>query len=195
MNHVLKAWIVIESLELVSPDWKPHFCPKSFETFFWSVVTAEARNLSKFGEKNSTFVVCSSRYITFRYLPTLLPLGTNGTTPICRIVSKFEHFVLPNEKTENTHVLHKGNYHCTADLLFDWLGFSCFANVELDRDLQVWSNPNQSNRRSAVQWYFPLWWVFSALALILLPQAPRICDSVCPADLGRSPRWPNASAP
>ena len=23
--------------------------------------------------------------------------------------------------------------------------------------LLVWSNPNQSNRRSAVQWYFPLW--------------------------------------
>ena len=36
--------------------------------------------------------------------------------------------------------------HCTADLLFDWLGFSCFACVELERDLQVWSNPNQSNR-------------------------------------------------
>ena len=35
-----------------------------------------------------------------------------------------------------------------ADLLFDWLGFNCFAYVELDRDLQVWSNPNKSNRRS-----------------------------------------------
>ena len=40
----------------------------------------------------------------------------------------------------------------TADLPFDWLGFSCFAYVELDTDLQVWSNPNQSNRR----WYFSL---------------------------------------
>ena len=28
--------------------------------------------------------------------------------------------------------------------------------------LLVWSNPNQSNRRSAVQWNFPLWWAFSA---------------------------------
>ena len=27
--------------------------------------------------------------------------------------------------------------------------------------LLVWSNPNQSNRWSAVQWYFLLWWVFS----------------------------------
>ena len=26
--------------------------------------------------------------------------------------------------------------------------------------LLAWSNPNQSNRRLAVQWYFPLWWVF-----------------------------------
>ena len=36
-----------------------------------------------------------------------------------------------------------------AALLFDWFGFSCFAYVELDTDLQVWSNLNQSNRRSA----------------------------------------------
>ena len=29
-----------------------------------------------------------------------------------------------NEPTENTHLLRKGKYHCTADLLFDWFGFS-----------------------------------------------------------------------
>ena len=38
------------------------------------------------------------------------------------------------------NLLRKGKYHCTTDLLFDWLGISCFAYVELDRDLQVWSN-------------------------------------------------------
>ena len=38
-----------------------------------------------------------------------------------------------------------------VDLLFDRLGFGRFAFVELGRDLQVWSNPNQSNIRSAVQ--------------------------------------------
>ena len=48
---------------------------------------------------------------------------------------------------EDTHLLHKGKYHFTADLLLDWLGFSCFAYVELDRDLQVWSDPS---RRSGV---------------------------------------------
>ena len=52
---------------------------------------------------------------------------------------------------ENTHLLCKGKSHCMAELLFDQLRFSCFACVELDRDLQVWSNPNQSNRRSAIQ--------------------------------------------
>ena len=26
---------------------------------------------------------------------------------------------------ESTHLLYKGKYHCTADLLFDWLGLSC----------------------------------------------------------------------
>ena len=28
-----------------------------------------------------------------------------------------------------------------ANLLFDWLGFSYFGYVELDRDLQVWQIP------------------------------------------------------
>ena len=54
-------------------------------------------------------------------------------------------------RAENIHLLCKGKYHCMTDLLFDWLGFSYFAYVDLDRDLQVWSNPNQSNRRSAKQ--------------------------------------------
>ena len=65
-------------------------------------------------------------------------------------------------QSENTHLLCKGKYNCTADLLFDWLWFSCFDYVKLDRDLPVWSNPNQSNRRSVVQWYFLLQskWVF-----------------------------------
>ena len=40
------------------------------------------------------------------------------------------------------------------------LGFSCFACAELDRDLQVWPTPNQSNRRSADQCYFPLTYIF-----------------------------------
>ena len=33
--------------------------------------------------------------------------------------------------------------------------FSCFATVELVTALLVCSNSNQSNRRSAIQWYFP----------------------------------------
>ena len=68
---------------------------------------------------------------------------------------------------ESTHLLLKGKYHCATDLLFDW-----FACVELDRDLKVWWNPNQSNRRSAVQRYFPLQskWVFSAQTFIMRGQ-------------------------
>ena len=70
-------------------------------------------------------------------------------------------------RPKNTHLLCKGKYHCMADLLFDLLVLSCFAYVELDRDLQVWSNPNQSNWRSTVQWYFALRskWVFSDSAI------------------------------
>ena len=65
---------------------------------------------------------------------------------------------------ENTHLLCNGKYHCSADLLFDQLGFNCLACVELDKYLQVLLYPNQSNRRSAIQWYFPYEvnkWVFS----------------------------------
>ena len=54
-------------------------------------------------------------------------------------------------QSDNTHLPRKGKYHCIADLLFDWLGFSCFAYVEFDTDIQIWLNPNESNRRSPVQ--------------------------------------------
>ena len=39
--------------------------------------------------------------------------------------------VTPVTKAENTHLLRKGKYHCTADLLFDWFGFSCFVELKL----------------------------------------------------------------
>ena len=35
-------------------------------------------------------------------------------------------------------------------------GFDCFTCVELETDLLVWSNPNQSNKRSVIQGYFPI---------------------------------------
>ena len=48
--------------------------------------------------------------------------------------------------------------------LTDRLGCSCFVFVELVRNLLVWSN---ANRRSVVQWYFPLQskWVFSGYSI------------------------------
>ena len=65
---------------------------------------------------------------------------------------------------ENTHLLRKGKYHCTADLLFDRLGFGQTSKSVYSFNSTKQLNPNQSNRRSAVQWYFPLQsnWVFSA---------------------------------
>ena len=45
----------------------------------------------------------------------------------------------------------KGKNHCSADLLFDWFGFGQTSNSTKAKQL----NPNLSNRRSAVQWYFP----------------------------------------
>ena len=70
---------------------------------------------------------------------------------------------LDNPQPENTDLLCKGKYQCMADFLFDSFGFSCFVVFKRSTDLLVWPNPNQSNKRSAVQWYFPLRskWVFS----------------------------------
>ena len=58
--------------------------------------------------------------------------------------------------TENTHLLCKGKYHWTADLLFDRLGFGQTSKSVYSFNSTKQLNPNQSNRRSAVQWYFPL---------------------------------------
>jgi hypothetical protein len=46
----------------------------------------------------------------------------------------------------------KGKYHCTVDLLFDWLGISCMTT---DNFFAKQTSPNQSNRRSTIQIYFP----------------------------------------
>ena len=53
-----------------------------------------------------------------------------------------------------------------SDVLYILFGFSYFAYVEWSTVLLVWSNPNQANRKSAVQWYFPQWWVFSVLDFV-----------------------------
>ena len=50
----------------------------------------------------------------------------------------------------------KGKYYWMADLLFDWFRFSYFALLKLSTDWLFRSYPNQSNERSAQQWYFPL---------------------------------------
>ena len=40
--------------------------------------------------------------------------------------SKYPHlnYYILLSVAENSHLLHMGKYHCTADLLFDWLGLS-----------------------------------------------------------------------
>ena len=73
-------------------------------------------------------------------LAAILPLGT----------------IKGNVIPENTHLLFKGKYHCMDNLLFVLFGFSCFAHDESVTYLLVWLNPNQSNKRSAVQCYFQL---------------------------------------
>ena len=70
-------------------------------------------------------------------------------------------------KPENTHLLRKGKYHCMVDLLFVYLRFDQTCKSLSDSPQAKQLNPHQSNMRSVVQWYFPLWtkWVFSCQAV------------------------------
>jgi hypothetical protein len=52
----------------------------------------------------------------------------------------------------------RGKYLCTTDLLFDWFGLVCFANKNKKLSVFIQLIPNQSNRRSMVQWYFTLYY-------------------------------------
>ena len=38
---------------------------------------------------------------------------------------------MPRPSTKHTHLLRKGMYHCTADLLFDWLDLAEQVNLSL----------------------------------------------------------------
>ena len=76
-------------------------------------------------------------------------LSTYLVSVLTRIVAKQ---TLVQISLFNTHLLCQGKYPCTADLLVFLFGLGYFAYVELAKDLLVSSN---SNRRSAVQWYFP----------------------------------------
>ena len=56
---------------------------------------------------------------------------------------------------------HRGKYHFTSDLTIICLDSAALLVWHEQQFYPVWSNRNQSNRRSAVQWYFPLLWVFT----------------------------------
>ena len=45
----------------------------------------------------------------------------------------------------------KGKYRCMADQLIDWFGYNQAKTMQM--------NPRQTSRRSAVQWYFPIYMV------------------------------------
>ena len=51
----------------------------------------------------------------------------------------------------------KGKLHWMADLLFNWFGLNQNGHSVDNFNVTKLPNPNQSNRRSAVLVYFPLW--------------------------------------
>ena len=67
-----------------------------------------------------------------------------GVRP-CRIYISFDHLVVE----KNTDLFQTGEYHCTADLLFDWFGFDqtgkSVANSTLEKQLN--SNKQEVSRR------------------------------------------------
>ena len=58
--------------------------------------------------------------------------------------------MLVNEETRE-YSLRKGKYHCMADLLFDQSGFGQTSKSVYSFNSTKELNPNQSNRRSAIQ--------------------------------------------
>ncbi len=51
---------------------------------------------------------------------------------------------------------YRGKYHCTVDLLFWLVWISLFCKYKQKLSVVIQLIPNQSNRRSTVQWYFRL---------------------------------------
>ena len=78
---------------------------------------------------------------------------------------QFEPIIYP----ENTHLLHKGKYHCTTDLLFGLFKFDQRVNLFFIQHMQ--SSWNQSNKTGGQPYseYFPLpnKLIFSDLAIWL----------------------------
>ena len=94
------------------------------------------------------------------------------------------------------------NTNWTVDLLFKLLGFSCFVYVELASALLVLPNPTKLNRMSAIQWSFPIWWVYSCtrspnvswtryLISLWYPAAIRTCPQ-CMRRICRSKKMSNS---
>ena len=67
------------------------------------------------------------------------------------------------------NVITRENSRRTTDLPFDWCGFNQTGKSLSNSTQAMQLNPNQSNRRSAVQWNFHLQskWVFSGYLIIL----------------------------
>ena len=87
---------------------------------------------------------------------------------------------------ENSH--HRVKYHCTADLLF---GVNQTNKADANSTWVKQLNPNKIKRRSAVQWYFPLSWVFSGSPTVLINDFFAQKFSFLLTGIG-DPRWNHA---
>ena len=67
-----------------------------------------------------------------------------------------------------TLTIDRGKYHCTADLLFDWFGFDRPSKTVVHSAYINKLYLNDINRRSVVQWYFPLSWCCLIISITCL---------------------------
>ena len=130
-------------------DRKPQFVWVCFRT--WKIVVFWTLASRSWAIRNASRVVSSP-----------------GPVKMCRLV--VISGIFKESLPENTRLLCKGMNHWTADLLFDWFGFSCFGYARSTTDTLVLPNPKQSNR-SVVQLYSSLQskWVFSAFTTGRIP--------------------------
>ena len=82
-------------------------------------------------------------------------MAISAFQPPLRIKSMQNLPIVNLEHSENTHLFHKGNIHCMADLLFYWFGLNQTSkSVQLVILIKL-LDLNKSNRRSVVQYYLP----------------------------------------
>ncbi len=110
---------------------------------------------------NDPIPITDSKASTTLCIPTFI-ITLNKTRhsakwqSIVKLIVIFKPFMLSIVML-SARITKGGKYHCTDDLLFGWFGISYMTTDRQSLFLFAkQTDPNQSNRRSTLQCYFPL---------------------------------------